>query len=86
MKFSDWAATLIPVPKADGSVRLCGDCKVIINPVLQVDQYLMPTWEYHHCNDVMHAHTQITKSLCEMIRSIMEATTFIFTSVLQKRE
>ncbi len=25
VKFSEWAAPVIPIPKKDGSVRLCGD-------------------------------------------------------------
>ena len=45
VKFSKWVAPLVPVPTTDGSVHLCGDYKVTINPVLQVDQYLMPTAE-----------------------------------------
>ena len=36
---SDWAAPIVPVPKSDGSIRICGDYKVTINPSLQVDQY-----------------------------------------------
>ncbi|XP_062540860.1 uncharacterized protein K02A2.6-like [Armigeres subalbatus] len=42
---SDWATPVVPVRKAGGKVRLCGDYKITINPNLLVDDHPLPTVE-----------------------------------------
>ena len=39
VEHSDWAAPVVPVPKGDGKLWLCGDYKVTINPQLLVDKH-----------------------------------------------
>lgn len=36
---------IVVVPKADGSVRLCGDYKVTVNQCILVDEHPLPTIE-----------------------------------------
>ena len=45
VNYSEWTAPIITVPKTDGHMRICGDYKVTINPVLEVDHYPLPTPE-----------------------------------------
>ena len=40
---SDWASPIVPVPKKDGQVRICGDYKVSVNKALVVDQHPLPS-------------------------------------------
>ena len=42
VQLSEWAALIVPVVKRDGSIRVCGDYKLTLNQVAQVDTYPLP--------------------------------------------
>lgn len=42
VRFSEWAAPVVPVVKSDGNVQLCGDYKLTVNGVANVDSYPLP--------------------------------------------
>ena len=42
---SKWAAPIAPVIKEDGSFRICGDYKLTVNKVANVDKYPVPKTE-----------------------------------------
>lgn len=39
---SEWATPIVPVLKNDGNIRICGDYKVTINPLIKIDRYPIP--------------------------------------------
>ncbi|XP_061594943.1 uncharacterized protein K02A2.6-like [Cololabis saira] len=45
VKFSEWAAPIVPVLKPDNSVRICGDYKLTVNLVSKLEQYPIPKLE-----------------------------------------
>ena len=40
---SDWASPLVIVPKPDGRIRICGDYKNTVNPVIEDEIFPIPT-------------------------------------------
>ena len=42
VKFSDWAAPIVPVLKKDGGIRICGDYKLTVNWAAKIDTYPLP--------------------------------------------
>ncbi|CAI6366913.1 unnamed protein product [Macrosiphum euphorbiae] len=45
VKFSEWASPIVIVPKSNGSIRICVDCKVTINKFIQTQHYPLPNIE-----------------------------------------
>ena len=40
---SAWAAPIVPVRKPNGTIRICGDFKVTVNPQMWIDQHPIPS-------------------------------------------
>ena len=45
MRYSEWAVPIAPFVKPDNSIRVCGDDKVTVYFVLEVDQHPLPNPE-----------------------------------------
>uniref|UniRef100_A0A3B3B4L9 Gypsy retrotransposon integrase-like protein 1 n=1 Tax=Oryzias melastigma TaxID=30732 RepID=A0A3B3B4L9_ORYME len=45
VKYSEWAAPVVPILKPTGTVRLCGDYKLTVNTVASLEQYPIPKVE-----------------------------------------
>lgn len=72
VSFSDWASPMVVVEKANGSIRLCMDCKVSINKYVKNNYYNLPLVEdlvnefqgcgYFSLIDLTGAFTQVRVS------------------------
>ena len=72
IQYSKWAAPVVPVLKDDGTVRICGYYKQIINQTSLYDKYPVPktedlfatlnVWERFSELDLSHAYQQLLLS------------------------
>ncbi|XP_062501692.1 uncharacterized protein K02A2.6-like [Corticium candelabrum] len=45
VRFANWAAPIVPILKADGSIRICGDYRLTVNQVAETEKYPLPRVE-----------------------------------------
>ena len=62
LDFSEWAALIVPVPKRDESIRICGNYKVTINFYLH--NYRPKPSDLFTCMTVGKCYTKLDLSAC----------------------
>lgn len=66
---TDWSSPVVVIPKADKTVRICGDYKVSLNQAVEDEQYQLPTTQDLYATlagstvftklDLAHAYAQV---------------------------
>ncbi|KAI0977794.1 hypothetical protein GJ496_002227 [Pomphorhynchus laevis] len=49
-----WSTPILTVRKANGLIRICGDFRITVNRHLNVDSYILLTWEDVTCSERRH--------------------------------
>lgn len=72
VKSSKWASPIVVVPKPDGSIRMCGNYAVTVNPHIRTDHYKIPVidellanvsgYKYYVVLDLKGAYLQVKLS------------------------
>ncbi|XP_050539371.1 uncharacterized protein K02A2.6-like [Daktulosphaira vitifoliae] len=72
VEHSNWATPIVPVLKPDNTVRICGDFRVTLNPVLQGIQHPLPKIDHlfaKHCNSVYFSKIDLKDAYAQLCLS-----------------